>query len=199
MATNRTLRRVVDIAYQLNFYISEQSNPHRDVFNSLLQSQISFVIERHAEPPLPVSFPYPVDWALESQRPLRKAVNEFTRLASRLPSDLEGFPASTNATPTPAGQPTSQQIYHQGHSHQIPPQTFNATTQTILFGGYESVAIDSIEVIKSIRVDKTKAIFEVLWHGQPAVAKCWTPSEFQRFGLTKVFYLLLKANIMINF
>ncbi|KAJ5873228.1 hypothetical protein N7455_003771, partial [Penicillium solitum] len=27
-----------------------------------------------------------------------------------------------------------------------------------------------------------KAIFEVLWHRQPAVAKRWTPSEFQRFS-----------------
>ncbi|KUM57873.1 hypothetical protein ACN42_g9295 [Penicillium freii] len=35
-----------------------------------------------------------------------------------------------------------------------------------------------------VRVAKTKAIFEVLWHRQPAVAKCWTPSEFQRLGLT---------------
>ncbi|KAJ5398501.1 hypothetical protein N7465_008990 [Penicillium sp. CMV-2018d] len=34
-----------------------------------------------------------------------------------------------------------------------------------------------------VRVAKTKAIFEVLWHRQPAVAKCWTPSEFQRVGL----------------
>ncbi|KAF4763377.1 hypothetical protein HAV15_000100 [Penicillium sp. str.  len=107
---NRPLQRVIGIAYQLNFYISEESNPHRDLFDALLQSQISFIIERHAEPSLPVSFPYPVDWALESQRPLRKAVNEFTRLALRLPSDLEGFPASSlGSTSTPADQPASHQ------------------------------------------------------------------------------------------
>lgn len=110
MATNRTLQRVINIAYQLNFYISEESNPHRDLFDALLQSQISFVIERHAKPSLPVSFPCPVDWALESRRPLRKAVNEFTRLALRLPSDLEGFPASSSgSTPTPADEPASHQ------------------------------------------------------------------------------------------
>ncbi|KAJ5194400.1 hypothetical protein N7491_001738 [Penicillium cf. griseofulvum] len=117
MARNQTLQSVINIAYQLNFYISEQSNPHRDLFDSLLQSRISFVIDRHAEPSLPVSFPYPVDWALESQRPLRKAVNEFTRLASRLPNDLEGFPASPSSTPTPADQPASHQ------TAQPPPQT----------------------------------------------------------------------------
>lgn len=38
---NRTLQRVVNIAYQLNFYISGQSNPRRDLFDSLLQSRIS--------------------------------------------------------------------------------------------------------------------------------------------------------------
>ncbi|KAJ5478813.1 hypothetical protein N7530_004322 [Penicillium desertorum] len=63
--------------------------------------------------------------------------------------------------------------------NQIPPQTFHVATQAILFGGHESVAIDSVEVMKSARVAKNKAIFEVLWHGQPAVAKCWTPSDFQ--------------------
>ncbi|KAJ5685053.1 hypothetical protein N7536_007672, partial [Penicillium majusculum] len=35
-----------------------------------------------------------------------------------------------------------------------------------------------------------KAIFEVLWHRQPAVAKRWTPSEFQRFGLTAQIFVL---------
>jgi hypothetical protein len=59
---------------------------------------------------------------------------------------------------------------------------FHVTTQTILFGGDESVAKDSVEVMKSVRVTQNKAIVEVLWHGQPAVAKCWTPSDFQRFG-----------------
>lgn len=109
MARNRTLQIVIDIAYQLNFHISEQSNPQRDLFDLVLQARISFVIERHAEPSLPVSFPYPVDWALESQRPLRKAVNEFTHLASRLPNDLEGFPASPSSTPTTADRPASHQ------------------------------------------------------------------------------------------
>ncbi|KAJ5197548.1 hypothetical protein N7449_008027 [Penicillium cf. viridicatum] len=46
-----------------------------------------------------------------------------------------------------------------------------------------------------VRVVKTKAIFEVLWQRQPAVAKCGTPSEFQRFGLTTQS-LLSKANIV---
>ncbi|CAI7625900.1 unnamed protein product, partial [Penicillium discolor] len=74
---------------------------------------------------------------------------------------------------------------------QIASPTFHVTTQTILFGGHESVAIDSVEVIKSVRVDENKAIFEVLWHGQPAVAKCWTPPDFQRYWNERKTYEIL--------
>jgi hypothetical protein len=63
----------------------------------------------------------------------------------------------------------------------VDPRRFGVTTQTILFGGEEPAAIDSAEVTRSIRVTETKAIFEVLWHGQPAVAKCRTNLMVQRF------------------
>lgn len=53
-------------------------------------------------------------------------------------------------------------------------------------------------LILVVQVAETKAIFEVLWHRQPTVAKRWTPSEFQRFGLTAQS-LLSKANIVVNF
>ncbi|CAI7607490.1 unnamed protein product [Penicillium glandicola] len=59
-------------------------------------------------------------------------------------------------------------------NNQISPQRFNVSTQTIFFGNSEPFAIDSVEVIKSIRATKRKEIIEALWHGQPAVAKCWT-------------------------
>ncbi|KAJ5844675.1 hypothetical protein EN45_085580 [Penicillium chrysogenum] len=96
-------------------------------------------------------------------------------------------------------QASTRDSPYRGHStpnpsaadNQIPLQTFHVTTQTILFGGHESVAIDSVEVMKSVRVTKNKAIFEVLWHRQPAVAKCWTPSDFQRYWNERKTYELL--------
>ncbi|KAJ6131853.1 hypothetical protein N7471_007068 [Penicillium samsonianum] len=37
-----------------------------------------------------------------------------------------------------------------------------------------------------------RAIFDLLWHGQPAMAKCWTPSEFQSHLNEMITYQILR-------
>ncbi|KAJ5979324.1 hypothetical protein N7501_002666 [Penicillium viridicatum] len=101
------------------------------------------------------------------------------------PASIQKWYASTRDSPYPGYSTPNPSAA----DNQIHPQTFHVTTQTILFGGHESVAIESVEVM--VRVAKSKAIFEVLWHGQPAVAKCWTPSDFQRYWNERRTYEIL--------
>jgi hypothetical protein len=54
------------------------------------------------------------------------------------------------------------------------------TTETIFFGD-NVVAMDSVEVNNTIRDTNTKKVFDVSWHGQPAVAKWWATSDIQRY------------------
>ena len=64
---------------------------------------------------------------------------------------------------------------HSGDTAQMP-----VTTETIFFGD-NVVAMDSVEVTKTIRDTNTKKVFDVSWHGQPAVAKWWATSDVQRY------------------
>lgn len=60
-------------------------------------------------------------------------------------------------------------------------QQFNVTTKSIIFGGSDGVATHSVEVLKCIQANDDKKIFDVLWEGRPAIAKCWTQIDDQRF------------------
>jgi hypothetical protein len=52
-------------------------------------------------------------------------------------------------------------------------------SQSILFGGDDGVAQQWVNCHRLIKGSDIKAVYEVTWDGEPAVAKCWSDERFQ--------------------
>ncbi|KAJ5329631.1 hypothetical protein N7452_010021 [Penicillium brevicompactum] len=61
-----------------------------------------------------------------------------------------------------------------------PQQHSNEMARTIFYGA-PSGKMDHVTAVQCIRSAHTQAIYEVVWHGKPAIAKCLDASELQRF------------------
>ncbi|RHZ64418.1 uncharacterized protein CDV56_101264 [Aspergillus thermomutatus] len=59
------------------------------------------------------------------------------------------------------------------------PQALGA--QSILFGGDDGVAQQWVNCHRMIKESNNKALYEVTWNGEPAVAKCWSDACFQGY------------------
>ncbi|GIJ98444.1 hypothetical protein Aspvir_000561 [Aspergillus viridinutans] len=53
--------------------------------------------------------------------------------------------------------------------------------QSILFGGEDGVAQQWVNCHRLIKGSHTKALYEVTWDGEPAVAKCWSNARLQGY------------------
>ena len=54
--------------------------------------------------------------------------------------------------------------------------------QTILFGGNDGSAHSWVNCGTLIRRSKHKAVYEVMWDGRPAIAKCYSELRYERFA-----------------
>ncbi|RHZ51202.1 hypothetical protein CDV55_100908 [Aspergillus turcosus] len=54
-------------------------------------------------------------------------------------------------------------------------------SESILFGGEDGVAQEWVNCHRFIKGSDTKAVYEVTWDGQPAIAKCWSPARHQGY------------------
>jgi hypothetical protein len=54
-------------------------------------------------------------------------------------------------------------------------------SESILFGGEDGVAQEWVNCHRLIKGSHTKALYEVTWNGQPAIAKCWSNARHQGY------------------
>ncbi|KAJ5111959.1 hypothetical protein N7532_000004 [Penicillium argentinense] len=99
---------------------------------------------------------------------------------------MHGTGAQASDRPSHLRRHSAYRPTGQGSVVDIP--TFAVTSQTILFGDMEQVATNYVDVVKCIQTGDRKSIFEVIWDGQPAVAKCWVESEAQSYTNERVIY-----------
>ncbi|KAJ5135307.1 uncharacterized protein N7515_004585 [Penicillium bovifimosum] len=61
-------------------------------------------------------------------------------------------------------------------------------SQSILFGADNRIATTLGNCKRLIHGSKHKAVYEVTWDGQPAIAKCWSPSYYQSYAHEAMTY-----------
>lgn len=60
-----------------------------------------------------------------------------------------------------------------------PEQTSNELARTIFYGA-PSGKVDQVTALRRIKKTTEHTVFEVVWHGKPAIAKCWNPSHIEK-------------------
>lgn len=67
-------------------------------------------------------------------------------------------------------------------------------SHTILFGGRDGSAHSWVNCGTLVQRSRHKAVYEVMWDGQPAIAKCYSELRYERFARVLRSYTYWQTN-----